>query len=125
DASVPSSELVAQVLASGPGIREMEGLLALIQESTERSAGASKYLPIFEVRMAEGGFGAGAGDRMDWDNRWDLGLQARWNLSDFFTRCERQRALQAKVQQAHLAYQDLRGKLTLGVQDSHETIVAG
>jgi multidrug efflux system outer membrane protein len=125
DARPPASDLVAQVLASGPGIQEMESLLSVIQDAMDRSQGPSKYAPILEMRMAEGGYGAGPGDRMDWDNRWDLGLQARWNLTECLTQRDRQRAAQAKVQQAHLAYQDLRAKLTAGVQEARETIVSG
>jgi outer membrane protein TolC len=125
DAGRPACDLVAQALANGPGIREMEGLLALVHESIERSKGPGKYLPIFEMRMLEGGFGTGPGDSQTWDNRWDFGVQVRWNLTDLLTAGERQRVLQAKTDQAHLAYQDLRGKLTLGVQESLETILSG
>jgi outer membrane protein TolC len=125
DASPPTSDLVAQALAKGPGVQEMEGLLALIQDSVERSQGAGKYLPIFEVRMAEGAYGAGPGDQMSWDNRWDLGLQARWNLTEFLTQKDRRRVAQARIQQAHLAYQDLRGKLTAGVQEGRASILSG
>jgi outer membrane protein TolC len=125
DASPPTPMLVNQALTTGPGIQEMEGLLGLIQDSIERSKGASKYLPIFELRMAEGAFGAGPGDTMNWDNRWDLGVQARWNLTETVTVRDRQRVARAKIQQAQLAYQDLRGKLTAGVQEARETIVNG
>lgn len=125
DASPATCELVSQVLASGPGVQELEGLLALIHESMERAQGCSRWLPVVGVRMAEGGFGAGAGDQLTWDNRWDLGLQARWNLTEFITRRDRQRAAQAKMQQAHLAYDDLRGKLTAGVQEARGAILSG
>jgi outer membrane protein TolC len=120
DANLPVCDLVDQALRTGPGIQEMEGLLALIHESIERSQGASKYLPVFELHMAEGGFGTGPGDEQKWDNRWDLGLQARWNLTELLTRHERQRALQARTDQAHLAYEDLRGKLASGVEAARE-----
>jgi outer membrane protein TolC len=123
DVSAPVCDLVAQVLANGPGIQEMEGLLALVQESMRRAEGPGKYLPVFETRMSEGGFGTGPGDRQDWDNRWDLGIQARWNLTNLLTRGERQRILQAKSAQAQLAYRDLREKLTASVQESREVIL--
>jgi len=124
DASPATNDLVQKALAEGPGVKELDGLLTLVQESIDKSKGFAQFLPIFEVRMAEGGFGAGPGDRMDWDNRWDLGLQARWNLTHCLTQHERQRAIMAKVQQAHLAAQDLRGKLTAGVQEARETIIS-
>jgi outer membrane protein TolC len=125
DAKPPMCDLVAIALAKGPGVQEIEGLLALIQESIAKSQGASKYLPIFEARMAEGAFGAAAGDDMNWDNRWDLGLQVRWNLTEFISQKNRRRVAQARIQQAHLAYQDLRGKLTAGVQEARASILSG
>jgi outer membrane protein TolC len=125
DASPPTCDLVAQALRTGPGVREMEGLLSLIQQGIERSKGPGKYLPVFEMRMAEGGFGAGPGDQMTWDNRLDLCLQARWNLTWLVSACDRRRAAQAQVDQANLAYQDLRGKLAAGVSVSREAIQSG
>jgi outer membrane protein TolC len=125
DASPPTGDLVNQALATGPGVQEMQALLALIQENMDRAKGPVQLLPIFDVYMAEGIFGAGPGARTDWDNRWDLGLQARWNLTEFATQRDRRRAALAKVQQAHLAYQDLRGKLTAGVQEAREAILSG
>jgi outer membrane protein TolC len=125
DATAPTEELVGQALTAGPGVREVEGLLALINESMEKSKGFGKYLPVFGVRMAEGLFGAGPGARSDWDNRWDLGLQARWNLTELVTVRDRQRVAQAKLNQLHLTYQDLRAKLTLGVQEAQDTVLSG
>jgi outer membrane protein TolC len=124
DVSGPVDDLVARALATGPGVHEMEGLLALIHESIGRSKGLGRYLPILELRMAEGGFGTGPGDQQLWDNRWDLGLQARWNLMDLVTAHDRQHVLQTKTVQAHLAYDDLRGKLAAGVRVSRDAIVS-
>jgi outer membrane protein TolC len=103
----------------------MEGLLNLIHESVQRAQGPGRFMPILEMRMIEGGFGTGPGDRQLWDNRWDLGLQARWNLTELITAGDRQRVLQAKTDQAHWAYQDLRGKLTAGVQEARAAILRG
>ncbi len=125
DVTPPTDELVNQALTHGPGVREIEGLLNLIQKSMERAKGLGQLLPTVEMHMAEGGFGAGPGDRLDWDNRWDLALQARWNLTPLVTAKDRQRAAGAKMQQAHLAYQDLRGKLAAGVQEARETVLSG
>src|SRR5262249_51868558 len=52
-------------------------------------------------------------------------VQARWNLTDLVTARDRQRVAQSKIQQAHLAYQELRAKLTLGVREAHEAIQSG
>jgi outer membrane protein TolC len=125
DANPPCCDLVAQALANGPGVRELEGMLAVINQAIERSKGPGRFLPIFEVHMAEGGFGAGPGDSLTWDNRWDLAVQARWNLADLFTARDRERIAQSKLQQVHLSYQDLRGKLAAGVEASREATLSG
>jgi outer membrane protein TolC len=125
DTTVPTCDLVAQALATGPGIREMEGLLALIHDASEKAKGLGQYLPIVELHMAEGAFGAGPGASTDWDNRFDLGLQVRWNLTEFVTARERRRVADSKMQQAHLTYQDLRAKLTASVQAAREASLSG
>lgn len=125
DAAPPCCELVQQALVTGPGVQEMEGLLGLIHEAMDRAQGPTKYMPVLGMRMAEGAFGAGPGSSSTWDNRWDLGLQARWNLTEYCTARERRRSAMARVQQAHLAYQDLRAKLTAGVQASRAEINGG
>jgi outer membrane protein TolC len=125
DAARPVSELVAQALATGPGVQEMEGLLAHIQSAIAQAQGFTKYLPVVGVRLGEWAYGAGPGARSDWDNRLDMGLQARWNLTEFVTARDRQRVAQARLSQARLTYQDLRGKLTAGVQEARETIQSG
>jgi outer membrane protein TolC len=125
DVTPPVADLVARALANGPGIQEMEGLLALIHDATERSKGPGRFLPAFEVYMSEGIFGTGPGSRSDYDNSFNLGVAARWNLTGFVTRCDRERVVQAKTEQAHLAYQDLRAKLTAGVYEAREAILSG
>src|SRR5262249_5217123 len=112
-------------LQTGPGVRELEGLLNLAQDSAARSKGLGQLLPILEVCMGEGGFGAGPGDRMLWDNRWDLSAKLRFNLTTLAGRKDRQEVIQAKVQQVQLASQDLRGKLTAGVKEARETSLSG
>jgi outer membrane protein TolC len=125
DASVPCCDLVAQVLANGPGIQEVERIVALSHEAIDRSNGPGRFLPVFEARTIEGGFGTGPGDEMVWANRWDLGLQVRWNLTDLCTRCDRERILHAKAAQAHFANDDLRAKLAAAVQEARDSIMFG
>jgi outer membrane protein TolC len=120
DTSVQLDELVGQAHANGPGVRELEGLLALIDESTAKSQGLGRLIPVVEVNMAEGLFGAGPGSRTDWDNRWDLCVHARWNLTEFLTARQRRHLNDVKVQQAHLSYHDLRAKLVFGVREGYE-----
>jgi outer membrane protein TolC len=121
DPNQPTCDLVNKALASGPGVREMEGLLALIQSAMDKARGPGRLMPAFDVRLAEGAFGTGPGDQMSWDNRLDLGLHARWNLTGLATARERQRLAQSKLAQAQLGYQDLRGRLTMGVQEARES----
>lgn len=72
--------LVEQAHARGPGVREVEELLDLLEKAQTPSR--------------------------------------RWNLADELSAAERRRVTQSKLQQARLAYQDLRAKLTLGVQEA-------
>jgi outer membrane protein TolC len=125
EAQVPLCDLVAQVLANGPGMQESEQIIALAHQAIVKANGPGRYLPTVETFMTEGAFGTGPGDEMTWDNRWDLGVVVGWNLTDLFKRSERQRILDAKAAQAHFANLDLRGKLTAGVQESRESIIFG
>jgi outer membrane protein TolC len=124
DLNPPACELVARALENGPGIREMEGMLAVIHEAMERASGPARFLPIFEVRLAEGSFGAGPGASLAWDNRWDLGVQARWNLTEFAALKERREVTRARLAQIHLSYEDLRRKLAVGVQQLRDAILS-
>lgn len=125
DASPACCTLVQQALVTGPGVQEMEGLLGLIHEAMDKAQGPTRLMPVLGVRMAEGGFGAGPGSTSTWDNRWDLGLQARWNLTEYVTARSRRCAAMARMQQAHLAYQDLKNKLAAGVQASRAEVLGG
>jgi outer membrane protein TolC len=121
DASRPCRDLVAQAQTNGPGVREMERLLNVIQNAMDKAKGPGRFLPAFEVQLAEGAFGTGPGDGMAWDNRLDIGLHARWNLTQLLTARDQQRLAQSKYNQAQLSYQDLRGRLAMGVQEARES----
>lgn len=125
DAQPDTCELVAQALSQGPGIRELEGMLALVEDAMRRAQGPGKYLPCVDMRILEGAFGAGPGDQMDWANRMDAVVQVRWNLSGLATARERQQIANAQRAQVHMAYQDLRAKLTAGVQEARSAILFG
>jgi outer membrane protein TolC len=125
DANVATEDLVAQAAQNGPAIREVEGILQLVHQASAQANGLGQMMPVLGFCMNEGGFGTGPGSAMNWDNRWDFGVNVRWNLTNWFTRCEQQRILQAQMSQAHLSYQDLRAKLTMGVQESREAIHSG
>jgi outer membrane protein TolC len=125
DATPCCEELVQRALAAGPGVRELEGMLGLLSSSLEQANGPSRFLPVLEVGMLEGAFGAGPGASTSWDNRWDLGVLARWDLSSLVTARDRKRAAESKLQQVHLTLQDLRGKLASGVQEAKTSIQIG
>lgn len=125
DATQPTCELVARAQTQGPGIQELAGLVSLVEDAIHKAQGPGRFLPTFEARAVEGGFGAGPDANLKWDNRFDLAFQMRWNLADLAKRCDLRRAADAQRSQAHLAYQELRAKLTAGVQEAHETILAG
>jgi outer membrane protein TolC len=82
-------------------------------------------MPTVEMRAIEGLFGCGPGSTLDWSNRFDLGVQARWNLTDLFTANEQKRLADSRMTQLHLVYQDVRAKLTMGVQEAQQASLSG
>jgi outer membrane protein TolC len=124
DPHAPTCDLVARAMTDGPGVHELEGMLAMLHHSMEQAQGPSKFMPVLEMRMGEGIFGAGPGARSDWDNRWDLAVQARWDLSNLVTGKQRLRAAESKLHQVHIDYDDLRGRLAEGVQEAQETALS-
>jgi outer membrane protein TolC len=118
DADRPTCDLVNEALANGPGVYEMEGLLALIQSAMEKARGPGRFMPTFGVCAEEGLFGGGPGDDPRYDNRLDMRIYAKWNVTELFTARDKERAALAKQAQAHFGYQDLRGRLTMGVEEA-------
>jgi outer membrane protein TolC len=125
DDKQPTEALVSQALQAGPGIRELEQMVAVIQDGIDRASGPGRFLPVFEVRALEGAFAAGPGDSLSWSNRFDMGVQMRWNLTELFTAHDRTQLAHSRLQQAELGVEDLRGRLTMGVQEAQQTIQAG
>jgi outer membrane protein TolC len=125
DPTPPVHVLVSQALTNGPGIQELEGLIGVIQGGINQMNGPGRFMPTLQLNAIEGAFGAGKGATMDWDNRLDIGLQAKWDLLSWVTARERRRVAESKLAQAELTYQDLQGKLTAGVQESREGILSG
>ena len=91
NAEQSADALVAEAQVHGPGVRELEGLLVTIQEASAKDTCLSQLLPVVDVRMAEGFFGTGPGQSLDTDNRWDFGVQVRWNLTEWVTRRDKLR----------------------------------
>jgi outer membrane protein TolC len=125
DADVSCCELIAKASSCGPGIREMEAILNLIHKGMQDAAGPGRLLPVFTAQALEGGFGAGRNDDLTFANRFDLGVQARWNLTDMFNADIQRRIGNSLACQAQLTYVDLKGKLTLAVQEARESILNG
>ena len=125
DADVPCCDLVAKANACGPGIKEMEAILCLIHQGMQDAAGPQRFMPVVTAQALEGGFGAGPNGGLSFTNRFDLGVQARWNLTDLLTADAQRRIGNSLVTQAHLTYADLKGKLTLAVQEARESILSG
>ncbi len=125
DATPPASALVAQALANGPGVRELQGLLAAIDCGMAELEGPKKFLPTLDLCLSEGAFGAGPDASLAWANRFDVGVEARWNLTELLRAKDEKRQAESKRRQVELTYDDLRGKLTLGVRESREAILAG
>jgi outer membrane protein TolC len=126
DAAQPTEVLVEHALTRGPGVRELEGLLHSVEAARNTNYGWSHWLPSIEVNVVEGGYGASpAGQDFTWANRFDAGVHMRWNLSEFVYAKQRRHQADANIEQVHLSYQDLRSKLTLGVQEARDAIHSG
>ncbi|HEX5270716.1 MAG TPA: TolC family protein, partial [Gemmataceae bacterium] len=125
DPNTPAQELIARATTNGPGVRELQGLLALITAAREKAKGCGKFLPTVEVGALEGLFGAGPGGRMDFDNRLDVVVQARWNLTGLFTAKDQQRVADSRVRQVELSYEDVRAKLAAGVEEARQASLGG
>lgn len=125
DADQTVQAVVDKALANGPGVRELEGLLRVIDETRSSADGPGRWIPALEMNLNEGAFGAGEGARLNWDNQLNIALNLRWNLTDALTAKERLRQADLTAAQAHLSYRDLRAKLTLGVTEAREAIRSG
>jgi outer membrane protein TolC len=125
DATRPTAELVARAIAYGPGVRELQALLNVIQGGMARLEGPAALLPAVQVCVNEGLFLAGPGATLNSDNRFDAAVQLRWNITDFLTAREKKRIAESRLRQAEWSMQDLQGKLTLGVKEAQSAIVSG
>jgi outer membrane protein TolC len=125
DASPPVEVLIDLAVKNGPGVREMEGLLETIHSGMAEMEGPKKFLPVIQLAAVEGAFGAGQDAQLDWGNRFDLGIQASWNLTEFLTARQKRQQAQSRLAQAHFSFDDLQAKLALGVQEARAEILSG
>lgn len=125
DEKQPVQILVEQALARGPGVRELEGLLHTVEAARNTNYGLVHWMPSIEIAVSDGGFGAGPGRSMDWTNRFDSAVRLRWNLNEFSQSRHKRRQADANIQQVQLSYQDLKAKLTMGVQEARDATHSG
>jgi outer membrane protein TolC len=124
DISPPLEALVAQSLANGPGIRDLQGILSVIQTGLGQSRTISRFAPQVDVQVGEGLFGAGVLGGMGYDNRFDLAVQARWNLTELLHGQRKRQVAMDQMNQVAWTQQELRARLTMGVQESRTTILS-
>ena len=126
NANQPVHKLVDQALTLGPGVRELEGLLRSVEAARDANYGLSHWLPTVELNLVEGGFGASPGAQSyNWANRFDVGVRLRYNFSEIAVSKQKRRQADSTIEQVHLSVQDLRAKLTLGVQEARDAIHSG
>ena len=126
DAKLPVETMVELAWNQGPGVRELEGLLRAVEAARSTNYGWTHWMPSIELSAAEGGFGASpVGQQYAWANRFDLGVHMRWNLGEFVYAKQKRRQADANIQQVRISADDLRAKLTLGVQEARDAINSG
>jgi outer membrane protein TolC len=125
DANHSVKELATQAMTNGPGVRELEGMLAVIQNALAKSGCKEDLIPKIEFCVGEGWFLAGPGGNLTGDNRLDIGLQVRWDLTQMLTAKERRMVAESKLHQVQLTKEDLQAKLLAGVRESRDVILSG
>ncbi len=125
DTSAPPCDLIAKSFTNGPGVQEMQAILDTVARTLEKTYGPYNYLPTVQANISEGLFGAGPGASLAWDNRFDFGLQVRWNLTNLSQTEAKRNVIRSKQAQAMYNYDEVRNKLALGVTEARDTIFAG
>lgn len=126
DAKQPVETMVESAWNQGPGVRELEGLLRAVEAARNTNYGWSHWLPSIELCATEGAFGASPiGQPYEWANRFELGVHMRWNLGEFVFAKQKRHQADANIQQVRISADDLRAKLTLGVQEARDAINSG
>src|SRR5262249_9148945 len=79
----------------------------------------------FGLTLFEGALGSGPGGTTVWDNRFDVGVNVRWNLAELTKTEYLRRRARSRMAQTMYALQDLQGKLALGVQEGKDAVLHG
>jgi outer membrane protein TolC len=125
DPNPPPAALVDVALAQGPGVRELQALVDTIQGGIDQSYGPKNLLPTLCLQAYEGPFGAGPGSSLSWDNRFDLGVLMKWNLTALAQAESQRRLARSRRDQAQWTLAEARGKLAAGVLEARSSILAG
>lgn len=124
NAAEPTEKLVALALENGPGVQELQGVLSTIEMGQAQLEGPISLVPTIQMNVFEGLFNAGPGSTTMTDNRLDVGLQARWDITALFSRDRKQAISRSKIFEVRLAQQELHGKLAFGVREAQQAIKA-
>jgi hypothetical protein len=125
DARQSVDNMVAQAVTNGPGIHELDGILCVINSGVETARGPGRFAPIIGFEATEGAFAAnGLGTNFDFANRSDIGVEAKWNISDLLLAHKKRDVAMNQICQVNLTVQELRAKLTMGVHEAKSTIDA-
>jgi hypothetical protein len=112
NANRPIGELVEQALQQGPGIHEMEALASVVDKKHQ-----SKEYPQFDDFDEE--------TCPAWEIADFLNLKVGSNAIELFTQRQKRQLLHSKGDQARLAYQEVRSRLILGVEEARQAILGG
>jgi outer membrane protein TolC len=125
DSTPSTAELLDVALSQGPGVRELQALVDTIQSGIDQSYGPQNLLPVLQLQTYEGLFGAGPGSKLSFDNRLDLGVQVKWNLTALFQADAQRRVAKSRRDQAQWTLAEARSKLAAGVQEARSSILHG
>jgi outer membrane protein TolC len=125
DSALSPPQLIDLAMNQGPSVRELQALVNTIQSGIDRSYGPANLLPTLQLQACEGLFAAGPGATLDVDNRFDLCVQVKWNLTALCQAEEQRRLAKSRRDQAQWTLAEARGKLAAGVQEARSSILAG
>ncbi len=102
EASGELEEMVHRSQSTGPGVLELQGLIASIQQGIEHARFAQRLCAMSEASRVCG-----------------------YSLVHAPLTCGRLQMAQSELQQARLALNELQGKLRAGVEEAHASILSG
>ena len=125
DVAPCTEDLVGMAMANGPGMKEIQGLLAVIQAGMAELEGPINFLPALQMRRLRGPLLGRAGLRAD--RGQSLRRRPAGALEHHRAALHRQKKALARnqIMQVELAKQDLEAKLTSGVEEARSAILAG